>query len=102
MAITTIVDLPSSRALDYKASLAISGAGAGDWSLGAFQPYIAPVALPGPTQVFNYFEQITNNNTTYVGQMVNQTTTVDINNTGANSSINAVLLTSLSAQPPKI
>jgi len=51
--------------------------------------------------VFNYFEQITNNNYTYIGQMVNQTTTVDINNSGANSSINAVLLTSLTNQAPK-
>jgi hypothetical protein len=101
MAITTIVDLPGSRALDYKASLAISGAGAGDWCIGAFQPYIAPVAVPSATQVFNYFEQITNNNVTYIGQMVNQTTTVDINNSGANSSINAVLLTSLNNQAPK-
>ena len=97
MAITTLVDLPNSRALDHEASLAISGAGAGDWSLGTFQPYIAPAPLPGPAQVFNYFEQVTNNNVTYVGQMVNQTTTVDINNTGANSSINAVLVTPLTA-----
>jgi len=86
MAITTIVDLPKSRALDYQARLAITGAGAGDWCIGAFQPYIAPVAVPSATQVFNYFDQ---------------TTTVDINNSGANSSINAVLLTSLTNQAPK-
>jgi hypothetical protein len=33
--------------------------------------------------------------------MVNQTTTVDITNTGANSTNNAVLLTSLSNQASK-
>jgi hypothetical protein len=51
-------------------------------------------------QVFNYMQQITNN-VTYVGQEVNQITNVDITNTGANSTNNAVLLTSLDNQASK-
>jgi len=47
--------------------------------------------------VFNLFQQITNNYT-YVGEMVNQTINVDITNSGANSTNNAVLLTSLGNQ----
>jgi hypothetical protein len=39
-------------------------------------------------------QEITNNYM-YVGQMVNQTTTVNITNSGDNSTNNAVLLTSL-------
>jgi len=38
MATMIISDLPSSRALDYKAMSAIRGAGSGDWVLYAFQP----------------------------------------------------------------
>ena len=44
MATTTtyvLVDLPSSRALDYKAMSAIRGAGlTGDWCLSAFRPFV--------------------------------------------------------------
>lgn len=99
MAITKIIDLLSSRALDYKARLAITGAGAGDWCIGAFPCYVTPVAIPGSVQVFNFLQQVTNNysytSNTYVGQMVNQTTNVAISNSGANSTNTAVLLTSL-------
>jgi hypothetical protein len=56
MATTTITDLPSSRALDYRAMSAIRGAaGAGDWCLSAFSPYqrapLSPIAIYGT----NYF-----------------------------------------------
>jgi len=39
MATTTITDLPASRALDYKAMLAIRGAGGAPWVFDAFQPF---------------------------------------------------------------
>jgi len=40
MATTTITDLPSSRALDYKALSAIRGAGGAPWVFGAFRPFV--------------------------------------------------------------
>ena len=43
MATTTITDLPASRALDYKAMLAIKGAGGAPWIFGAFLPFAVPV-----------------------------------------------------------
>jgi hypothetical protein len=67
------------------------------WVDGAFPCFVAPVAIPGAVDVFNFFQQITNNYT-YIGQMVNQTTNVNITNSGANSSNNAVVLPSLGIQ----
>jgi hypothetical protein len=96
MASITFNDLVLSEALDRKAMGSIQGA-AGDWALGAFHYYVAPIPAPGAAQVFNLFQQITNNYT-YVGEMVNQTTNVNITNSGANSTNNAVLLTSLGNQ----
>jgi hypothetical protein len=58
-------------------------------------PGLRPPVPAGATEVFNLFQQIINNNT-YIGKMVNLTTTVDITNSGANSTNNAVLLNSLS------
>jgi hypothetical protein len=40
MTTALITDLPSSRALDYKAMSAIRGAGVGDWCLNAFRPFV--------------------------------------------------------------
>ena len=101
MASITFKDLPKSEVLDREAMSCLRGAaGEGNWVLGAFPAYVAPIAQgPGAMQVFNYMQQITNNYT-YVGQMINQTTNVDITNTGANSTNNAVLLTSLNNQTP--
>jgi hypothetical protein len=48
---TVIADLPSSRALDFKAMSAIRGAGAGDWVLYAFAPY-----KPASTPFVNYYQ----------------------------------------------
>jgi hypothetical protein len=98
----TFNDLPVSEVLDAQAMRSLQGgAGEGNWVLGAFPCYIAPIARsPSVEEVFNYWQQI-NNNYTYVGQMVNQTTTVDITNSGANSTNNAVLLTSLGNQASK-
>ena len=98
MASITFNDLVLSEALDRKAMESIQGA-AGDWTLGAFQYYVAPVPAPVAAQVFNLFQHITNNYT-YIGKMVNQTTNVDITNSGANSTNNAVLLTSLGNDTP--
>jgi len=97
MASITLNDLVLSEALDRKAMQSLRGAaGEGNWVLGAF-PVYAPMPVAGSTEVFNLFQQITNNNT-YIGKMVNQTTTVNITNSGANSTNNAVLLSSLSNQ----
>jgi hypothetical protein len=99
MASITLNDLPQSEVLDREAMRSLRGAaGEGNWVLGAFPCYVAPVL--GSAQVFNFFQQITNNNT-YIGKMVNQVTTVDITNSGANSTNNAVLLTSLSDSASK-
>jgi hypothetical protein len=94
MAITTIVDLPESRALDYQAKLAICGAGAGDWCVGLF-PFYLPPAVAGVCNFYqqNIYEQI---NTTYIGQQVNQVTALSITNSGANATNTAVLLGSTS------
>jgi hypothetical protein len=102
MASITFNDLPLSEVLDRKAMRSIQGAaGEGNWVVGAFPAYVAPVVRsPSVVQVFDYLQQITNNYT-YVGQMVNQVTTVDITNSGANSTNNAVLLTSLGNQASK-
>jgi hypothetical protein len=99
MASIRLDELALSEPLDRKAMRSLQGAaGEGNWVLGAFPIYAAPV--PGAEQVFNLYQQISNNNT-YIGQMVNQVTTVDITNSGANSTNNAVLLTSLSVQASK-
>ena len=92
MASITLTDLALSEALDRKAMRSIQGAQC--WSNGAFYCPV-PVAIPGAVEVFNFFQQI-NNNYTYIGQLVNQTTNVAITNTGANSSNNAVVLPSFS------
>ena len=93
MASITLNDLDQNEDLDLEAMRSLRGAvGEGNWVLGAFPAYFAPV--PETAQVFNLFQQITNNYTS-IGQMTNQTTNVDITNTGANSANNAVLLTSL-------
>ena len=81
MATTTITDLPSSRALDYKAMSAIRGAGPGDWVLYAFIPYRPPVAPILPVVNFyqtNYFA----NNLTL------QTENINVNNSAPSASIN--------------
>jgi hypothetical protein len=94
MASITLNDLDLSEDLDREAMRSLRGAaGEGNWLLGAFPAYVTPV--PTDAQVFNMFQQVTNNYT-YIGKMINQTTNVDITNSGANSTNNAVLLTSLS------
>ena len=81
MATMTITDLPSSRALDYKALSAIRGAGPGDWVLFAFIPYRPPVASILPTINFyqtNYFAD----------NLTLQTENINVNNSAPSASIN--------------
>ena len=83
MATTTLTDLPSSRALDYKALSAIRGAGAGDWVLSAFLPYSTPVAPIAPiVPVINYYQ------TNYIAEnMTLQMQNISVNNLGAGAVI---------------
>jgi hypothetical protein len=81
MATTTVTDLPSSRALDYKAMSAIRGAGPGDWVLYAFLPYRPPVAPISPIVNFYQSNYIADNLTL-------QTENIDVNNSAPGASIN--------------
>jgi hypothetical protein len=77
MATLTIVDLLSSRALDYQAMLAIRGAGLGDWVLSAFLPYQPPAA-----QIVNFYQ------TNYIADNLTlQTENIDIKNSGPSAAI---------------
>jgi hypothetical protein len=81
MATMTITDLPGSRALDYKARLAIRGAGAGDWVLSAFVPYQPPAASILP--VVNFYQ------TNYVADNLTvQTENINVQNSAPGASIN--------------
>jgi hypothetical protein len=81
MATVTIADLPSSRALDYRAMSAIRGAGAGDWVLYAFLPYTSPVAPIPP--IFNFYQ------TNYIADNLTvQTQNIDVKNSAPGASIN--------------
>ena len=99
MASITFKDLPKSEVLDREAMSCLrGGAGEGNWVLGAFPCWVAPVAVPGPVNFFQFnsysWQQITNNYTT-IGQEVNQVTSLAITS-GSNSSNTAVLLGSSS------
>jgi hypothetical protein len=81
MATMTITDLPSSRALDYKAMSAIRGAGPGDWVLYAFLPYTPPVAPILP--IVNFYQ------TNYVADNLTlQTQNINVANSAPGASIN--------------
>jgi hypothetical protein len=90
MASIKFSDLAVSEVLDRKALQSIRGALC--WVNGAFPAWVAPVAMPGAVDVFNFYqinntwEQITN-----IGQQVNQVTSVGIT-AGAGSSNTALLL----------
>jgi hypothetical protein len=98
MAIMTITDLPSSRALDYQAMAAIRGAGAGDWVLYAFTPYTSPVAPIVP--IFNFYQ------TNYIADNLTvQTENIDVRNSAPGASINVgaaqnALTVSVAPVPP--
>ena len=81
MATTTIADLPSSRALDYRAMSAIRGAGLGDWVLFAFVPYRTPTAPILP--VVNYYQ------TNYIADNLTvQTENINVANSASGASVN--------------
>ena len=81
MATMTIADLPSSRALDYKAMSAIRGAGPGDWVLYAFLPYGPSVAPIVP--IVNFYQ------TNYIADNLTlQTENINVNNSAPGASIN--------------
>ena len=71
-----IIDLPSSRALDYKAMAAIRGAGlTGEWCLFAFQPFVPASDRIVPT--VNLFQ------TNYFADQLNLlVTNIDVKNSG--------------------
>jgi len=84
-----ITDLPVSRALDIKVMWSLRGGfGSGLWAVGAFRPYVAPVASQVPA---TNFYAITNNNT-YIGQIVNNYTVFDVSNSGDGASVTALLI----------
>jgi len=89
----TITDLPVSRALDFRAMSSLRGGGGAPWVFGVARPFteVSPSVMP----VANYY-QITNNYT-FIDQLVNQTTVIDIANSGDNANITAVLLGSQTA-----
>jgi hypothetical protein len=81
MATLTITDLPSSRALDYKAMSVIRGAGAGDWVLYAFLPYRPAVAPILP--VINFYQS-----NYFADNLTLQTENINVNNSAPSASIN--------------
>jgi len=88
----TINDLPASCVLDRKAMSSIRGGDGAPWVYGWISPY-SP-ATPSLVPVVNFYQV---NNSFYANKMINQSQTVNINNSGANSNINAVLLSSLTS-----
>jgi hypothetical protein len=97
MAVITLNDLPTNRALDRQAMLSIRGAGGAPWVFGAFRPFVR--AIPTAAPFVNFFQTENNfyqiDNSVHLDQSVNQFQTVQINNSGNNSTINAVLVGSL-------
>ena|SRR5262245_65588495 len=96
----TINDLPRSRALDGKALSSIRGANNALWTAGWISPYIPQVASSPFFPAVNFYQvtntQVINNvSNIFVKEMNNLFQTVDINNSGATSTINAVLVGSL-------
>ncbi len=84
----TITDLPFSRALDFRAMSSLRGGAGAPWVFGVARPFTeaSPTVMP----TMNYY-QITNNYT-FIDQLVNQTTVLDIANSGDNANITAVLV----------
>lgn len=91
MASITINDLALSQALDRKAMLSLRGAFAGDWSIFAFRPFRPPVA--GIVPSISYVN--VTNNFTYIENLTNQITTIDIDSTGLASPVTAVVIPTL-------
>lgn len=84
MSTLSIVDLPKSRALDYRAMAVIRGAGTtGDWCLFAFQPFVPQSERIVPS--VNFYQ------TNFFADQLNLTnTSIDVHNSGGAVNINTV------------
>jgi len=82
MVTTTITDLPTSRALDYKALSSIKGGGGAPWVFGAFRPF-TPASAP-IVPVVNYYEI----NNYIADNLTLQFQNINVLNSAANSTIN--------------
>jgi len=80
MATTIINDLPTSRALDYKAMAAVKGAGGAPWVFGAFLPFSRPIPPIVPI-IFNQINLIAE-------QLTLQFQNINVENSAPNSNIN--------------
>jgi hypothetical protein len=89
----TITDLPVSRALDFRAMSSLRGGGGAPWVFSVARPFSPPAS--GVMAAVNYYQ--INNNYTFIDQLINQTTVIDIANSGDNANITAVLLGSQTA-----
>lgn len=98
MAAITIADLPTNRALDGKAMSSVRGGLS--WVNGAF-PAFAP-ATPSVAPFATFFQQVVNNTFYYVEEMVNHNQIVSVENSGNNSPITAVLISSINNGGPRL
>ena len=85
MTTLTIIDLALNQALDRQALSTLRGGGA-PWVFGWITPYTPQTTNFAP-MVNNFFQ--TNN---YIGQLVDQSQSITINNAGNGSQITAVLI----------
>ena len=104
MATTTITDLPASRAMDYKAMLAIRGAGGAPWVFDAFRPFVpeSDQILPIVNVYQIYQTNLTAQNLTL------ETENINVQNSAANSTIavaavqnNALNIVNVAAAVPR-
>lgn len=92
MCAITVTDLEYDRELDHAAMSAISGGGGAPWVYGWITPFVDQPSGggvgAGAVNVFdvtNNIYEVTNNitnNTTTIGQMINQIQNVSVSNTG--------------------
>ncbi|MFM9886848.1 MAG: hypothetical protein ACKVQT_27790 [Burkholderiales bacterium] len=92
MSLITVKDLPTISELDGQEMASIKGAGA-PWIFGAFRSFLGESASASP--IVNNYYQI--DNSIHADKIINQNQIVEINNTGNNSNINAVLVSALNA-----
>jgi hypothetical protein len=85
MATTTIRDLPSSRALGYRAVRSIRGGGGALWVFGAFRAFVREIAPTLPIVNFNQ-----TNNFFVADQLNVQFQDIDVENSAPNANVNVV------------
>ncbi|MGH6689991.1 MAG: hypothetical protein ACRD8O_02460 [Bryobacteraceae bacterium] len=96
MAAIAITDLPKDRALDRKAMSSIRGALS--WVNAAFNVPVVPMPSVAPA----FFQQVVNNTFYYIEEMVNHNQLVSVQNSGNNSPITAVLISSINNGGPRV